>query len=135
MSARGLQRVLSWCLLLGTSIAAFILAVLLTRGGTGTSFILASREGPLENWTLSLLSVAIAGCVYLLRGVQSGVWSLSVCGLASVAVAALVLFLLGAYGLLIIAGLSLTISPFLVRGKHRTVRGDSNAPIDLGDSS
>jgi hypothetical protein len=108
-------RVIAWVLLIGGAIGSFILAVFLSRQEFGGSIVIASREfGLLENWALALIAVSIGCCVYVLRGLSGGGWSLSVAALVAGLGAAGSLLLFGLYGLLALAAASAILGPLLV---------------------
>ena len=96
------ERLFAWSMLLGLAVASFIAAMVLTESEVGNPLMVAHLDGPIENWTLCLLALSIGASIYVLSGVDTGVWSLPLVGVAIVLSYAAVLFVLGIYGLILL---------------------------------
>jgi hypothetical protein len=114
------ERLFAWSLLLGLAVASFIAAMVLTESEVGNPLMLAHLDGPIENWTLCLLALSIGATIYVLSGVETGVWSLPLAGVAIVLSYASVLLVLGFYGLILLLA-SGVIAKVLVRSRRRRI--------------
>jgi len=95
-----LVRVFAWLLLLGSAIASFAAAIWVDASGQFQSFVLVTRgPGAIANWLFFFLTLSLAGCVYLLRGIEAGAWSISLRGVALVFGLSVVLLATGVVGL------------------------------------
>ena len=115
---RSILRVLAWTLLLGSAAGAIFAGI--TMGGQelfSWPLVLTHRPGPMANWSLFFLSLAIGLCVYLLRGMETGKWSLTVSGILVVSGVAAILLVLGVAGLLLLGVVSVFAAPILLRRK------------------
>lgn len=112
------ERIFAWSMLLGLAVASFIAAMVLTEGEVGNPLILAHLDGPIENWTLCLVALTIGASMYVVSGVETGVWSLPLAGVAIVLAYAAVLLVLGFYGLILLLT-SGVIAKLLVRSRRR----------------
>jgi len=78
-----LGRVFAWLLLLGSAIASFAAAIWVDASGQFQSVVLVTRgPGAVANWLFFFLTLSLSGCVYLLRGIEAGGWSISLRGVA-----------------------------------------------------
>jgi hypothetical protein len=95
-----LIRVFAWLLLFGSAIASFAAAIWVDASGQFQSLVLVARgPGSLANWLFFFLTLSLAGCVYLLRGIEAGGWSISLRGVALVFRLSVVLLVTGVVGL------------------------------------
>nr|CAP47578.1 putative integron gene cassette protein [uncultured bacterium]CAP47604.1 putative integron gene cassette protein [uncultured bacterium] len=107
---------LAWGLLLGTTVLSIVVGIRLGEIEEMTSFLIRFRDpGPMANWAFFFISISIGCCLYLLRGIESGRWNVSLLGVLWLIGAAIILLLFGIDGLLVIAALSAAAAPFLLR--------------------
>src|SRR2546426_11398815 len=80
-----LVRIFAWLLLLGSAIVSFAAAIWADDSGQFQFLVLVAR-GPsaLANWLFFFLTLSLSACVYLLRGIEAGGWSISLRGVALV---------------------------------------------------
>ena len=105
-------------MLLGSAAGAIIAGIAM---GANEAFswplVLSHRPGPMANWSLFFISLATALCVYLLRGIETGKWSLSVTGIIAVLGVAAILLVLGVAGLVLLGVASVFAASILLRRK------------------
>ena len=95
-----LVRVFAWLLLLGSAIASFAAAIWVDASGQFQSVVLVTRgPGAVANWLFFFLTLSLSGCVYLLRGIEAGGWSISLRGVALVFGLSVILLATGVVGL------------------------------------
>jgi hypothetical protein len=85
----------------------------------------SGQLGPAGNWVLCLLSVSIGLSVFVLRGIDGGVWSVSAVGITAVLGITVGLYLFGLYGLLALGMVSAVSAPVLI--KRRRSGNDRNS--------
>lgn len=103
-------------LLLGTAAGSIAGAIILSNGSVAASFMLSRGSlGPVENWTLCLLSLSVGASVFCLRAMGGGGWAVSLKGVGTVVVPAVAMFLFGAKALFALAVLALFALPFMKR--------------------
>src|SRR3989442_12257639 len=91
-----LGRVFAWLLLLGSAIASFAAAIWVDASGQFQSVVLVTRgPGAVANWLFFFLTLSLSGCVYLLRGIEAGGWSISLRGFALFFVVSVILLASG----------------------------------------
>ena len=95
-----LVRVFAWLLLLGSAIVSFAAAIWADDSGQFQFLVLVAR-GPsaLANWLFFFLTLSLSACVYLLRGIEAGGWSISLRGVALVFALAVAVLATGVVGL------------------------------------
>ena len=116
--SKPILRIFTWTLLLGSAAGAIIAGVTVGElEAFSRPLVLTLQPGPIANWSLFFLSISIGFCVYLLRGIESGRWSLTVKGILAVSAAALVVLVFGTVGLLMLGTVSIFAAPILIRRK------------------
>jgi len=109
-------RLLAWLMLLISAAVSVAAGLELGQSQEMTSFLIRSRApGPTANWILFLLAISIACCVYVLRGIESGRWKMSLVGVLCLIGAASALVLFGLDGLVGIGVVSAIVAPFIIR--------------------
>jgi hypothetical protein len=110
LAKRIIHHVFAWTLLLALGIAAILGGIFLVNSGYWSSLIIKPSDATgTENVVMFLLVLTIGFGVYLVRGVTSGAWKLSVGSAALIITTALIVLAFGEVGLRIIsvAGLAL----------------------------
>lgn len=109
-------RLLAWGLLLATTLMSMFAGVKLGEIEELSSFLIQSRyPGPVVNWALFLISISIGCCIFVLRGIESHRWDVSVAGVLVFVGAAAVLLLFGIDGLLAMGVIGALAAPFFLR--------------------
>lgn len=109
-------RLLAWSLLLATTLMSIFAGVKLGESEELSSFLILSRDpGPVVNWALFLISISIGCCIFVLRGIESRRWNVSIAGVLVFVGAAIVLLLFGIDGVLAMGVIGALVAPFFLR--------------------
>lgn len=120
VAKRIVHRVFAWVLLLALGIAAILGGIAIVDSGYRNTLIIWSRDGAgLENVVIFLVASGVAFGVWLIRGVSTGMWTLSTYGVLLIIVCALVGLAFGMVGIGALVGM-LACTRVLMKNRNGT---------------
>ena len=111
-------RILSWSLLIGAAIFSIVIGIFLGENNiTAEMVIRAKSPGPMANWFFFFIAISVGLSVYVIRGIEGGIWKVSIKSIFTLVGAATLLLLFGVEGLMALGLVSLIVTPFIMNHK------------------